>query len=365
MTAMQHQSEPPGDSPMQRQYAATLQAHGLDPASHQLARVARVSRRQALVLLPEGSQLLPLAPALCDPEDVEHLASTGDWLVVEVTKQSARGVALLPRQSAFIRRRPGKRTAAQVVCANVDLVFVVTAAGRDLNPRRLERYLLGVATSGARPVVLLNKVDRCEDADELVGRIRQVGAAVEIRAVSALRGDGVGELHDLLIPGTTVAFVGSSGVGKSTLINRIRGDEALATAEVRPIDDKGRHTTTERELLAGPDGVWIIDTPGMRELGLWAGSADVDAIFPEVQALAAMCCFRDCGHESEPDCAVLEAVKDGELADDRLQGWRRLQRERAHEIRRADEKEGSNAKRRHKWIAKEIRKIKKMRGRQG
>jgi ribosome biogenesis GTPase / thiamine phosphate phosphatase len=242
---------------------------------------------------------------------------------------------LLPRRSAIVRTAAGLATTAQTLAANVDVAFVVSSFGPDLEPRRIERYLVTIWESGATPEIVLTKADRTEDPWELAAEIEAVALGVPIHVVSAVTGQGCDALRARLTGGTTAVLLGSSGVGKSTLVNRWLGEERMATKETREDDDEGQHTTSHRQLLQLPGGGLVIDTPGLRELQLWdVGSAALDATFADVEELAADCRFADCSHEHEPGCAVLAAVESGALAAERFQNWRKLQRElRAIEIR--------------------------------
>jgi ribosome biogenesis GTPase / thiamine phosphate phosphatase len=236
--------------------------------------------------------------------------------------------AVLPRRSALVRNAAGLTTTAQTLAANVDLALVVSSLGPDLEPRRIERYLVTIWESGATPEIVLTKADRHEDPWELVAEVEAVALGVPIHVVSAVTGQGCDALRARIAGGTTAVLICSSGVGKSTLVNRWLGEDVMATTETREDDDEGRHTTTHRQILVLPGGGLVIDTPGLRELQLWEAGADaLDATFADVEELAADCRFGDCTHTHEPDCAVLAAVESGELASDRLQSWRKLQRE--------------------------------------
>jgi ribosome biogenesis GTPase len=235
---------------------------------------------------------------------------------------------VLPRSSAIQRTAAGLTTTAQTLAANVDVAFVVTSLGPDLEPRRIERYLVTIWESGASPEIVLTKADRLEDPWALVAGVEAVALGVPVHVVSAVTGQGCDALRARIAAGTTAVLLGSSGVGKSTLVNRWLGEEVMATRDTREDDDEGRHTTTHRQLLVLPDGGLVIDTPGLRELQLWdAGSAALEATFSDVEELAADCRFGDCSHVHEPGCAVLAAVEAGELASERLHSWRKLQRE--------------------------------------
>ena len=248
----------------------------------------------------------------------------GDW--VGLGDGLVRTV--LPRRSAIVRNAAGLATTAQTLAANVDVALVVSSLGPDLEPRRIERYLLTIWESGASPEIVLTKADRLDDPGPLVAEVEAVAVGVPVHVVSAVTGRGCDVLRARIAAGTTAVLLGSSGVGKSTLVNRWLGDDVMATTETREDDDEGRHTTTHRQILVLPGGGLVIDTPGLRELQLWDASAEaLDATFADVEELAASCRFGDCTHAHEPGCAVLAAVESGELASDRLQSWRKLQRE--------------------------------------
>ena len=239
--------------------------------------------------------------------------------------------AVLPRRSAIVRNVASNQhrlTSGQTLAANVDVAFVVSSLGPDLEPRRIERYLVTIWESGASPEIVLTKADRLDDPWPLAAEMEAVALGVPVHVVSAVTGQGCDALRARIAPGTTAVLLGSSGVGKSTLVNRWLGDEVMATRETREDDDEGRHTTTVRQLLTLPGGGLVIDTPGLRELQLWdVGSAGLEATFADVEELAADCRFGDCTHVHEPGCAVLAAVESGELPRERLDSWRKLQRE--------------------------------------
>jgi len=273
--------------------------------------------------------------------------AVGDWVAIDGSPadDAATIHARLPRRTAFSRLAAGRRTEAQVVAANVDVVFVAMGLDGDFNLRRLERYLAVAWDSGASPVVLLTKTDRCPDVDGREVAVRSVAPGVPVLPISALTGDGLDDVRAWLEPGRTAAMIGSSGVGKSTLINVLAGHDVLATREVRTGDDRGRHTTTHRQLLALPGGGMVIDTPGMRELGLWDGGESIGDTFSEIDELAASCRFADCRHEREPGCAVLAAIGDGSLPGERLRNRRKMEREAARTEARRTPSERTEARR--------------------
>jgi len=252
----------------------------------------------------------------------------GDWVVVERQADAGEGTihVVLPRRSAFVRRAPGRGVAEQVVAANVDLALVVTSLNRDLNPRRLERYLAAGRESGAAVALILSKADLCDDLEERRRTVESGAPGVPVVFVSALDGRGMDDVRRMLEPGRTVALIGSSGVGKSTLVNALAGESLLAVREVRLDDGRGRHTTSHRQLVRLPGGALILDTPGMRELGLLTDDG-LDEAFADVDELARVCRFSDCTHGSEPGCAVDAAIRAGTLARERLESRRKLERE--------------------------------------
>ncbi|WP_395845117.1 ribosome small subunit-dependent GTPase A [Cystobacter fuscus] len=249
----------------------------------------------------------------------------GDWVSYEPRSQEGTTViqTVLPRRTQLARKAAGRTTEEQVVAANVDGVFLVSALTKDLNPRRLERYLTVAWDSGAQPIIVLTKADLSADAAAERERIVQFAQDVPVHTVSAVTGEGLEALAPYLGPGKTVALIGSSGVGKSTLINRLLG---AARQEVREVseDDKGRHTTTHRELFVLASGGLVIDTPGMRELGVLESEEGLRDAFVDIQELAAHCRFSDCRHEREPGCAVQQAVREGRLAPERLEAFHKL-----------------------------------------
>lgn len=244
---------------------------------------------------------------------------------------------------------------AQVVAANVDLVFVVAALDHDFNLRRLERYLALAWSSGAEPVVVLNKADICPDVGAKMADVALVAPGVPVRAVSARDGTGIEALAPLLEPGKTVVLLGSSGVGKSTITNALLGWERQRTNAVREGDQRGRHTTTFRELIVTPSGALLIDSPGMRSVGMWEIEQGLDDAFADVERFAAQCRFSDCGHGSEPGCAVQAAIRTGELPAERLASRDKLARESAAFARRADPVARADERRRWKIIHKSVR----------
>ena len=281
--------------------------------------------------------------------------AVGDWVAIADDAERAVIHQVLRRRTAMIRRAADTEATAQMIAANVDVFCLVTSANRDLNPRRIERYLAAVWESGANPVIVLNKVDLVDDRTAMSQEIGSVALGVPIIEVSALTGLGIDALREHVGPGTTVGFVGSSGVGKSSLINRLVGRDVQHVSDIREDDARGRHTTTRRELVPLPGGGVLIDTPGMRELGLLDDDGGIDATFADIAEIAQACRFNDCLHDSEPGCAVQAALYSRTLDVNRLQSYRKLQREIAAIERRRDPVLAANERRRWKTIHKELR----------
>lgn len=335
-----------------------LKDKGFEPA-----RVVRQERDQFQLLSAHG----PLVGVL--PGRFREAGSskferpvTGDWVAIRRLPEEGRAIIeeMLPRRTELARQSAGEKTEKQVMGANVDVVFIVMAADHDFNLNRLERYLAMVWESGAEPVVLLNKIDLAEDPEGLAAAIEEVAIGADVHAIAALDGKGLEALAGHLEPGKTVACVGMSGVGKSTLINALWGEEKLATAEVRESDRRGKHTTTQRELVQLPSGVLMMDTPGIRELGAWvSGSGDDEGglghAFEDIEELAAECKFRDCAHESEPGCAVRAAIKAGEITEAHLKNYQKLEREAVVQAAKQDKALAAEQKRKWKAFGKMAR----------
>ncbi len=313
------------------------------------ARIAAQHRGAYLVWSADGERRARAAGRLFYAHEVgAPIPAVGDWVGLRETTITS----ILPRRSAFIRKRAGLGSDEQVLAANVDAAFLLAGLDDDFSLRRLERYITTAWDSGAEPIVVLTKADLCSDVGEAVLEVERVAIGVPVYPVSNVTGIGVEALEPHLRAGRTVVLLGSSGVGKSTLLNRLAGTELMRTAAVAA-DGTGRHTTTHRELVQLPSGALAIDTPGLRELQFWEG--DLSAAFEDIELLAADCRFRDCAHAREPGCAVMSAVDQGRLELDRLRSWRKLQRELEAIAARTDHRLRVARKKRWKAIAAHAR----------
>ncbi len=276
-------------------------------------------------------------------EGGQPLPAVGDWVAClnDGGAEKASILTVLPRKSKFSRQAAGRRSQEQVVAANVDTVLLMTSLNHDFNLRRLERYLVLAWESGARPVIVLSKSDLCPqgELENFLIEVEGVACGLPVHPISTLQEEGLEAIDQYLAPGQTVALLGSSGVGKSTLANRLAGHDLLRVREVRSGDDRGRHATTHRQLILLPQGGLLLDTPGMRELQLWEGRKGLSETFEDVESLARNCRFRDCRHQSEPGCAVQEALEQGWLDEARFANYRKLQKE----IRSVESRRDQNA----------------------
>lgn len=281
----------------------------------------------------------------------------GDWVCVSAEPHAGHAIIhrRLDRRGVVARKSAGRSTDEQTIAANVDTIFLVTALAEDLSPRRIERYLAMVWEAGATPVVVLNKADLAADPASAVANMRARISLDDVVAVSALTEDGVKALDPYLEPAKTIALLGSSGVGKSTIANRLAGRDLQKVTPIRASDGTGRHTTTSRQLIELPGGALLIDTPGMRELQPWADESVVDRVFDDISQIALACRFSDCSHDGEPGCAVREAIAAGNLDVARLDHYRHLLREMAFEERKRDKAAAAQQKRRWKQITQMAR----------
>ncbi len=342
-----------GWSPSREEQFKPYAANGLAPA-----RVA-AQHRGAYVVYTEGGECrAEVAGRLRHAAaSVAEFPAVGDWVAVDNSPDAEVATihAVLGRASAFSRKAAGEEAVEQVVAANVDVVFLVSAFGGDLSVRRIERYLAAGWESGAQPVIVLNKSDLATDLEADLAEVESIAFGAPVHVVSCLAGAGLEELGPYLAGNRTVALLGSSGVGKSSLLNRLVGWERQDVQEIRD-DGKGRHTTTYRELVPLPGGGLVLDTPGMRELGLWDAGGGVEETFADVTELAAACRFVDCAHESEPGCAVRAALADGRLATERLESYRKLQGELRHLELKTDLRALAEARKERRRFARSLRK---------
>lgn len=294
-----------------------------------LARIASENRGTYNILSSAGESLARLAGRLADKLDPEEIPVVGDWVTLKsppCVDQTSIIESVLSRKTVFIRGAAGRQSRGQVIAANIDIVFCVCGLDADYNIRRIERYLARIWASGAQPVVILNKADVCDNVDERVSEVEGNSLGVPVLVTSAIQSIGTEQIFPYVSRGITAAFLGSSGAGKSTLINALLGEEVMATGETRPRDGRGCHTTTHRRLIPTPDGGLIIDTPGMRELQLFDEDGIGD-VFSDIEKLSSRCRFKDCLHQSEPDCAVQKAIEEGLIQAERLDHYLKLKKE--------------------------------------
>ena len=293
--------------------------------------------------------------------------AVGDWVVADVREAGSSALILevLPRRSRFVRKMAGKKIAEQVLAANVDTALLVSALDGDFSPRRVERYLAQCWEAGAKPVIVLNKADACGDASDKAGEIERIALGTEVCVISARTGQGMEGIEKFLAPGQTVVLLGSSGVGKSTIANRLLGEAVQEVQPVREGDSRGRHTTTSRDLFILPGGALLMDTPGLREMQLWDAEEGVAQVFADIDVLAAQCRFGDCRHEGEPGCAVQAALDGGTLDRGRFENRRKLLREQEFLRRKVDPEARQEWKNRVKSSHREVKQMYKNREKGG
>jgi ribosome biogenesis GTPase len=316
-------------------------------AGHLPGRIVVQQRDAYLVATDDGELTAKVSGRLRHEAREAGHPAVGDWVALSANlgERTATLHAVLPRRTAFVRRAADSVQTAQVIAANIDVAFVVTSMNADLNPRRLERYLAAAWQSGARPVVLLTKSDLSDAPQALAAEITALAAGCPVLVVSARKGVGLDVLMEQVLPGETCVLIGSSGVGKSTLVNALLGEERMATQEIREADARGRHTTSHRQLVLLPGGRLILDTPGIREVGLIDADEGLAMAFDDIERLAETCRFRDCGHANEPGCAVRDALKTGALDPARWASFQKLGLELAA-VERKDERVAKEVERR-------------------
>ncbi|MBN1779691.1 ribosome small subunit-dependent GTPase A [bacterium] len=292
-----------------------------------------------------------------------ELPAVGDWVGVRGSETDDQWMIreVLPRKTQFVRKVVMENTRPQVIAANIDTAFIVNGLDRDYNPRRIERYLALTFESGARPVVILNKSDICDCVDARIQEVESLVPGVEVIAVSAGTNQGIDQLDRFLEPGKTAAFLGSSGVGKSTLVNLLMEQDLMDVREVRENDQRGRHTTTHRELFILESGAMIVDTPGLRELQLWGGEDMLGDVFRDIEAHASSCRFSDCSHDQEPGCAVKAAVEDGKIQTSQYESYLKLKKELKYLDARQNEFSRRETRRQARILSKEIKRVYKNR----
>ncbi|PFA70184.1 ribosome small subunit-dependent GTPase A [Bacillus sp. AFS015802] len=323
---------------------------------HILGRVVTEQRGAFMVMTKTGEVLSKISGKLrFETVQREDLPAVGDW--VHLSGEGAIIEKVLPRTSKFSRKKAGNEAEEQIIATNIDTVFILSSLNDDLNHKRMERYLLLCWESGANPVIVLTKADTCTEIEEKKREVEDTLLGVKVITISAVNQEGIEELLPYLDKGKTVALVGSSGVGKSTLTNLLVGYDVQKTKEIRESDDKGRHTTTHRELFLLENGASIIDTPGMREIQLWQGQEGLSTHYKDVEEYALHCRFSDCRHEDEPGCGIQMAIEEGSLSVERFEHYQKLQREIAYMERRGNKRLESLERKKWKSIGKQ-RKLK-------
>ncbi|MDZ8188782.1 MAG: ribosome small subunit-dependent GTPase A [Nostoc sp. ChiSLP02] len=322
-----------------------------------VGRIAIEYRNSYIVYTQQGELTAEVTGKLRHQATQGQFPAVGDWVIIQTLEPQKRATihGILPRKSKFSRKTVGSKTEEQIVAANIDTVFLVCGLDGDFNPRRIERYLVLAWECGANPVIVLNKADLCNSLEESILEVEAVAFGVPILVLSATTHQGLDGLKPYLQPGQTVALLGSSGVGKSTITNQLKGASVQAVQPVRRGDDRGRHTTTNRELILLPSGGLIIDTPGMREIQIWAGDESLQGTFADIESLSAECRFRNCQHNNEPGCAVQQALLEGELDFSRFLSYQKLQKELNYLVRKQDQRAQLAEKERWKKIHKAMR----------
>jgi ribosome biogenesis GTPase len=325
------------------------------------ARIGRENRQNYLAYFEHGEIICEISGRYrYDNNGRGNYPAVGDWVGVEVGPDRNRAIIhkLLPRKSAFLRKVAGKTTEEQVIAANIDTIFIVCGLDGNYNLRRIERYISLTWESGATPVILLNKADICSRVEECQNEVAEIAIGVPVYTISASQNQGIDVISEYILPGRTSAFLGSSGVGKSTIINSLAGEKILKVNEVSDMGSRGRHTTTHRELVILPGGGVVIDTPGMREIQVWGDEDGLHQAFNDIEELAANCHFRDCRHLREPGCAVRAAIDDGSLDSGRLKNYFRLMKELRYLASRQKKKASAIEKEHWKKISMISRKMK-------
>ncbi len=307
--------------------ALALMFEGLCPG-----RVISQEKNIYRVVTEKGERLAEVSGKFrYNTQAVSDYPAVGDFVMLDMNEQGTRAVihSVLDRKSCFVRRAAGESRHEQIVAANIDIAFICMSLNNDYNIRRLERYLSVAWDSGATPVIVLTKSDLCTDLDKKVSEVKSVSLGVDVLVTTFADASGYNQVRTYISDGTTAAFIGSSGVGKSTLINYLLGENRFGTNGLRN-DGKGRHTTTHRELVLLPDGGMVIDTPGMRELGIWSAETGIDSTFADIEKLAKLCRFKNCTHSGEDGCAVADAINSGVISEKRRQSYDKLKAETAY-----------------------------------
>lgn len=334
----------------------------IDNNEYQCARVAVENKTNYILLTEHGEALGEVSGKfLFEAEKQSELPKVGDWAVITLFNNNEQAVIhqILPRRTKISRKSADRKIDEQVIASNIEMVFIVQALDDNFNINRLERYLAVVYQGGAKPVAVLNKTDLCNDVEEKINLVKERTGIEDLVPISALNLEGLDRIKNLIMPGSTIAFIGSSGVGKSTLINALLGYDRFTTNEVREQDSRGKHTTTRREMVILPSGGILIDTPGMRELGLWNADEGLSQTFSEFSEFAEHCKYADCTHVHEAGCAVLDALSRGEISKQRYENYIKLLKEMKYLESKQNISAQIEEKRKWKSIHKELKNFNK------
>jgi len=328
-------------------------------------RVTNQNGKHYKIMTQDGEKSTILSNSFLNSiNNKSEIPAVGDWVALKKNMEvnTFHILILLPRKNKLSRKVAGTKSEEQIIASNIDIVFIVTSLDQDFNIRRLERYLTMVNEINAQVIIILNKIDKCKDLNKYIKETEKISQKIPILTISAKKGNNIEEVIEFVKTGKTIVLIGSSGVGKSTLINQLLGYSRQAVGEIRQSDGKGRHITSSRELIMLPDGGMIIDNPGIREIQLWSSGEGISKTFQDIEELSWLCKFRDCCHESEPGCAVIKAVEEGNLNIERLNSYKKLIRELEYSQIRRNTYERRKKDKQFGKMCRQVDKIRKLQG---